>query len=188
MNDVLQAIRDRRSIRDYYDESVSKEALDCLVAAALQAPSARNSQPYHFTFVTDADMLSEFSSDARGVYMSKEGAPAKLKESTYDVLQGAKLVCFIFATGNGPFVGVDCGIAVENMALAAHSLGLGSVILGMPRDVFLSENRDKWHKKLSAPEGSVFSIAIGIGRPRSSKEAHPIRDGLVTIIKYRRYI
>ncbi len=182
MNDVLKAIRDRRSIRNYLDESVSKEDLDCLVAAALQAPSARNGQPYHFTFVTDDNMLSEFSADAHELYVSNENAPASLKDPLFDILQGAKLVCFIFATHEGVFVGVDCGIAVENIALAAHSLGLGSVILGMPREVFSSDKGEKWYKKLNAPEGSYFSIAIGIGKPRSSKEAHPIRDGLVTII------
>ena len=177
MNEVLKAIADRRSIRNYAETSVNDEQLNALIAAAEQAPSAVNRQPYHFTFVRDKALLKAFSEDFFSLM-----DPADTKGEFFDVLRGAPTVCFIFSNNNGAFVPIDCGIAVENLALAAHAMGLGSVILGMPRQLFGSELRDKWMTALHAPEGGDFMIAIGIGTPLSSKDAHPVREGLVTVI------
>ena len=82
----------------------------------------------------------------------------------------------------GVFTPIDAGIAVENLALAAHDLELGSVILGMPREAFTGDRAAYWYETLHAPAGSEFAIAIGIGHPAASKEAHPVREGLITIL------
>ncbi len=172
MYEVLKAIADRRSIRSYTDEPVNDEMLQKLIKAAEQSPSALNRQPIHFTFVRDAAILKAFSDEAR----------AHLSDPSIDILRGAKLVCFLFAEIPGVFTPVDAGIAVENLALAAHDLGLGSVILGMPRDAFTGDRAAYWYETLHAPTGSEFAIAIGIGHPAASKDAHPVRDGLVTVL------
>lgn len=182
MNEVLKAIRDRRSIRAYTNEPISGEQLKILMDAAVQSPSARNLQPYHFAFVSDSDVLSEFTRDCQKVLSRRENASAQIKDPSYDVRYHAPLVVFIFATIPGNFTLVDCGIACENLALAAHSCGLGSVILGMPRDVFHSEFAEKWYKKLCPGENGEFAIAIAIGHPAAGKDAHPVREGLITKI------
>lgn len=182
MNEVLNAIRDRRSIRAYTSEPVSCEQLEILKAAALQSPSARNLQPYHFAFVTDQEVLKEFIRDTQVALARRENAGERVKDPSYDVRYGAPLVVFIFATIPGNFTLVDCGIACENLALAAHSMGLGSVILGMPRDIFHCEFADKWYNKLCPNEKGEFAIAIAIGHPAGTKDAHPVREGLITSI------
>ena len=53
MNEVLNAIEQRRSVRGYEDRALTQEQIDALVKAALESPSARNAQPWHFSFVTD---------------------------------------------------------------------------------------------------------------------------------------
>lgn len=172
MYEVLKAIADRRSIRSYTDEPVSDEMLKKLIDAAEQAPSAMNRQPIHFTFVRDKAILKAFSDEAR----------AHLSDPSMDILRGSKLVCFLFAEIPGVFTPIDAGIAVENLALASHDLGLGSVILGMPREAFTGDRAAYWYETLHAPVGSEFAIAIGIGHPAASKEAHPVREGLITIL------
>lgn len=177
MNEVLKAIADRRSIRDYTGKAVTDDELRALMDAAAQSPSAVNRQPYHFVFVRNRALLDDFSRDFFSLM-----DPAETKGEFFNVLRGAPMVAFVFATAKGVFVPVDCGIAVENLALAAHSMGLGSVILGMPRQLFVSPLGPGWMTRLGAPEGSEFAIAIGIGTPRASKEAHPVREGLFTVI------
>ncbi len=172
MYKVLKAIAERRSIRSYTAEPVSDEMLEKLIDAAKQAPSAMNRQPIHFTFVRDAAILKAFSDEAR----------VHLSDPSKDMLHGAKLVCFLFAEIPGVFTPIDAGIAVENLALAAHDLGLGSVILGMPRAVFTGERAAHWYETLHAPAGSEFAIAIGIGHPAAGKDAHPVREGLITVL------
>ncbi len=182
MNEVLKAIEDRRSIRAYTTEPVSDEMLEKLITCVKQAPSARNMQPCHFSFVRDQALLRAFSADMRAVMNNKPNTPEHLKDQEYDVLYKAPLVAFIFSEIPNGYHSIDGGIAVQTLALAAHSMGLGSVILGMPREVFASEYAAKWFGALGAPENAGFVIAISIGHPAATKDAHPVRDNLITVL------
>ena len=175
-NEVLTAIAERRSIRSYKAEPVTDEQIAVLSRAAVEAPSAVNRQPYHFTFVRDAALLGAFSAEAiRLIQAEDPAAPAM------HILRGAPCVCFIFCDPENGWAKLDSGIAVENLALAAHAIGLGSVILGMPKKVF-DAGTDHWAERLDCPAGYTFAIAIGIGVPAAGKEAHPVREGLVSTL------
>ncbi len=176
-NEVLKAINERRSIRAYTPDRLTDEQKDILVRAALEAPSAVNRQPYHFTFVQSAETLSAFRNEA--ARLLKAQRPDMPED--FDILRGAPCVCFVFADTENTWSPIDTGIAVENMALAAHSIGLGSVILGMPRAVF-EANGDTWKPRLECPDGYEFCVAIAFGVPAGTKEAHPVREGLVSFI------
>ena len=163
-NAVLQAIADRRSNRGYAPRQLTEEELDAIMLAAVQAPSARNTQPWHFSFSDDYNRLQ--SSD-----------PGR------DILFfGAPTVVFITTPVEAPtkFSQVDCGIAVQNMALAAQSIGLGSVILGRPREVLVSEKGAHYAAAFGFPEGYTFAIAIALGEPTVTKAAHVVREGMIT--------
>jgi nitroreductase len=184
-NPVLQAIDQRRSIRSYTDEQVSKEHLDLLMSAALSSPSARNSQPWHFTVVKNRALIEKINRTA--IEQLKKGADEagliRLNQPGYTLFHGAPTVIFLSANSEGRFAIVDCGIAVQTIALAAHSLGLGSVILGMPRAAFEGPEKDALEKELGFPEGSSYQIAIAIGHPAAGKEKHPVEEGKITILE-----
>lgn len=180
-NEVIAAIHDRRSIRSYTTDAVSDEQLKILEQAAVDSPSANNRQPYKFVFVRNKALLDDFRADFREGYYAVNPA-AKEKEPNYDVTRGATCVCFIFADNANRWAPVDSGIAVENLALAAHAIGLGSVILGMPLALFESEIGAKWNEKLGCPENMSFCVAIGIGVPAGTKPAHQNREGLIAEI------
>ena len=171
MNEVLKAIAERRSIRGYEDKQISAEELNALVKVALESPSARNAQPWHFSFVQDKALI-----DA----VDKEILKNAGREGT--IFYGAPLVIFISADASNSFAGVDSGIATQNIALAAHSMGLGSVILGMPRFAFEGEKGAEFEKALKFPQGHKFQIALSVGYPTMGKDAHEIFDGKVDII------
>lgn len=178
MNEVLKAIRDRRSIRSYEPEQITDEQLQALLDAALQSPTARNTQQWHFSVVQNRALLDEFSAeDARLIGQGDN--------PDFHLFHGAPTVIFISRPENcdNRFVEVDCGIAVENIALAAQGLGLGSVILGMPMAVFCSDRGAHYAKLLGFPEGYCFSIAIAVGRPAATKEAHPIGEGKINFVR-----
>ena len=90
----------------------------------------------------------------------------------------------IFLSGNpeNRWTPVDCGIAVENIALAAESLGLGSVILGLPRGAFQGEKASALRTALQFPAGHDFVIAIALGTPTDDKPAHPVGENKITVI------
>ena len=184
MNETMRSIMERRSVRAYTDEPLTEAELNALKEAALASPSAKNSQDWHFIFVTNRDLLEAFSADFRAGMIA--AAPEKKEQfKNYDVLYHPPLLVVITLKDDpsSRFSEVDAGIAVENIALAAQGMGLGSVILGMPIDLFRSEIGPAWMQRLQFPEGHHFAIAISVGHPAMSKDAHPIGENKVTFIR-----
>ena len=173
-NPVLQAISERRSIRAYKPEQITKEQLDTLLQAANEAPSARNAQAWHFTVVQNQDLIKEVN-DECGKMMNREGV---------NVFYSAPTVIFIsYDPDAHPWAYLDCGIAVENICLAAQSIGLGSVIIGMAYQAFAGDKATYFSEKLKFPENYKFGISVCIGTPDGTKDAHPILEGRIDIIE-----
>ena len=187
-NSVLQAIADRRSVRAYAPEQITDEQLQALLDAGVQSPTANNSQHWHFSAVQDIPLLHAFNEDLRSLMIENapnEDVRARFQAVDYSVFYKAPTVIFISMPKPFPgfFAPVDAGIAVENIALAAQGMGLGSVILGFPKQVFDSEKGEEYRKAFKFPEGHDFVIAIAVGKPAMTKEAHPVKENKVTIVK-----
>ena len=172
-NQTLQAIAARYSCRKYRADKLTDEQMNLLVNAALQSPTARNEQAWHFTAVTDTALLKDISDEVAVV------------SGWYDVgyvFHDAPFVVFISTDVAHDFAGVDAGIAVENIAVAAQSLGLGSVILGLPRFAFGGLREAEFETRLKFPEGYKFAVAIAVGVPDGAGEPHEIKPGKVSYV------
>ena len=184
MISVQQAIMDRRSTRGFESTPLTDAEIQTLVDAAVQSPSAMNRQPWHFAFVKDAAILSEFDKVGRE-YLAQnasEAMKARFADPDYRLLMNAPLFVVISTDQEGAFVGVDCGIAVENLALSAMGLGLGSVIVGMPAEVFKCDKADELKAKMGIPAGNRYVIGIIIGHNTVTKEAHEVEPNRVSIV------
>ena len=183
-NIVLETIAARRSHRAYENTPVSQEHIDLMLKAFLESPSAVNKQPWHISVVRNQKLLDEMNEAIRGEVMKREASARspRFADSAFHVFYHAPLVFFLSADPAWRYSALDSGIAVQNIALAAESLGLGSVILGMPRDVFASERADEFKKALDFKEGEEFMIAIAVGHPADDKPAHPIHEGHISYI------
>jgi len=178
MNETLTTIADRYTCRDFADTPLTEEQIKALVEAALAAPSAMNLQPWHVVVVTDKTLIDDM--DAAGM-----GLLAKGNAATYERMmsRGGKLFynapCMIYIAADATVShAMDCGIMSQNIALAAHSLGLGSCICGMA-GVPLSE---EFIQKLQFHPNYEFSIAVLVGTPKTTKAPHEIDLGKVTYI------
>ena len=117
--DVFEALLTRRSIRKYTQEPVSDEDLERILRAAMSAPSAHNSRPWHFVVVRDAAQRRAIAERHPYARMAAEAPvvivvcadPGEMKESG--------------------FWQQDCAAALENILLAARGLNLGTVWCGM---------------------------------------------------------
>ena len=184
MNDVMSIISSRRSHRAYKPDAVTPEQLQTLIDAFLASPSAVNKQPWHLSVVTNQQLLDEMHAEmiANMMKAAPESRSPRLADSAFHVFYHAPLVLFLSADPAWRYSALDCGIAIQNIALAAESLGLGSVILGMPRDCFTGEKKAEFEQRLGFLPGQEFMIAISIGIPADDKEAHPIADGHITYV------
>lgn len=184
---VIEAIAARRSIRAYSSQQITSEQLDAILQAGQQAPSARNTQPWHFTAVQNEALLTRINEAFRA--QALRTIPAEdaktFADAAYNVFYHAPTVIFVAcpALDGMQYAQTDSGIAIQTMALAAHALELGSVILGMPRLAFEGPEGDDLRRTLSFPEGYDYCLSIAIGIPAMTKEAHPILPDRITILR-----
>ena len=164
MVDVLKAIEARSSTRGYTADKLSKDQLDALLRAGLQAPTAANKQEIHITVIDGADpILAEIEAEKN---KALEKAPAR--NFYYD----APVVMILSGDESFGWTPVDAGIAVENIALAAEGLGLGSLIIGCIKGALMGDRKAEFAQKLKLPEGYAYQIAIAVGGKGTGKEPH----------------
>lgn len=181
-NETLRLISARRSHRAYESTPITEEQLNAVLRAAVESPSAVNRQPWHFTVVRNQELLDEMNRAVWEQMMKRDAGKRspRFADCTFHVFYHAPTVIFISGMPDNPYTPIDGGIAVENIALAAESLGLGSVILGMPRDAFAGEKADEFRKALHFPQGWDFVIAIAIGVPADTKDAHAVKEDRIS--------
>lgn len=162
MANVLETIKTRSSIRAYSNEKLTDEQVKTLLEAGLLAPTAANTQELHFTAVlNDSDIVKEIQKDLN----PDAKVPFHYGSSHLFVISGVDAF---------PWSGVDAGIAVENMHLAAKDMGLGSVIIGVISGVLTGEKKAYYNEKLCIPEGHSYKVALVVGVPATTKEPHTI--------------
>ena len=138
--ELFDAMNTRQSCRDFLDEDVEKEIIEKIIEAGIMAPSPLNSQPWDFIVVTNNDVKEQ-------LYNGAEKCKTELVEISkwnwlgkYSVQFLKTTPVIIVVTGDKTKSGADtfqeggpvayqhaCAAAVQNMLLASHALGLGSV-------------------------------------------------------------
>jgi len=159
--DAIEAILSRRSIRKYKKETLSKELIDELLSAAMNAPSACNEQPWHFVVIQDRKVLDEVPKYHPYSIPAIREAPAAI------------VVCadLHLAAEDGAWWVQDCSAATENILIAAQAKGLGAVWLG----IYPKEDRVEGLKALLALPQDVIPLSIiSLGYP-AEKRPHENR-------------
>jgi len=152
--DAIETILTRRSIRAYTGQPIPAELVELLLKAAMQAPSAGNQQAWQFVVLTDRLRLNALA----------EVLPYGKMLTTAPL---SIVVCGDLAIEKSKGYWVqDCSAATQNILLAAHSLGLGAVWLGVyPREERVRDVR----KALGIPETVTPLCAIAVGYPAEQK-------------------
>lgn len=160
--ETIEAILSRRSIRQFTNQPVSEELVEQLLEAAMQAPSARNTQPWHFVWMDDRKLLDAVPRFHPYAQMLRQ-APLAIAVCGDTTLES-----------NIHYLNQNCSAATQNLLLAAHALGLGAVWLG----IFPREQRvDGLRQLLNLPETILPISLVALGYPAE----HPGR-----VVRFRR--
>ncbi|MFW6415321.1 MAG: nitroreductase family protein [Thermodesulfobacteriota bacterium] len=162
-NAVLKAIHERRSIRKFQDDQVHPEQVGTILDAARWAPSGLNNQPWRFLVV--------YSGDPRQKVLAENTKYGRIVEN-------AKALVIVFLDKQNMYdYTKDCqgiGACVQNMLLAAHSLGLGAVwlgeILNRESEVMQGLNLDQEKYQLMAVVALGYPAEKGHSDRRQLKE------------------
>ena len=149
-NDTLKTIHERFSCRSFLSEKIRSDDL----AAILQADQA---------------LLDEIEQESLLNFSRYIGRPSQDSTIFY------KAPCVIFipvCSGRVISADLDCGIVAQTICLAASSLQIGNVIVGMSKFAFDGNKKEYFSRKPRFPEGFEYGISIAIGYPKSFRAQH----------------
>ena len=186
MNEFLQLIKNRRSIRQFKKEQVTNEEMQAIMEAAIFAPNAMNQQKWHFSVIQNKEMLDKMVSIIRENMCNSgvEFLAARAKEASFDPFYGAPTVIYVTADAKAKFAAIDGALAAENIALAAASLNVGTNIQASPGFLFASPAGEALKKEMGIPNGYAYVCNVTAGYPDGPvPEAKPRNSEVITYIK-----
>ena len=169
MNEILELIESRRSVKAYKPDMPQKEDIDLVIKAGLEAASGRNRQGAIIVAITDKslrDRLSEANASVLGM--------------SSDPFYGAPAVLVVLADKSVNTSIYDGSLVMGNMMLAAHSLGLGSCWIHRAREVFERPEWREWLKSIgiNGEYEGVGNLILGY-RDGEYPQSKPRLDGRV---------
>ena len=183
MNEVLEAIKSRRSIRKYREEQIKDEEIDMILESAVYAPTGHNDQPWHFTVIQNKELIDEMSLESKKLmaespveWMANMGRAENLH-----LFYNAPTVIVVSGKKDAVSPLVDCCAAIQNMLIAAESLDIGSCWIGLVK--FFFEDPENV-AKFNLPENYDPYYAISFGYKGSLNNKAPERNkNVVNYIK-----
>lgn len=164
MNYAFQMLMNRRSVRSYRPDPVPKNVLERIMETVVFAPSARGAQPWHFSVVTNAEILKRISGVNRDIALASgdERLKAGAEDPNFSNFYNAPAVIFISAP-EAKHALADCANAAVYASLAAIALGLGSCYIASFRPAFESEHGPELKAVMQIPEGHqpLYAVAVG---------------------------
>jgi nitroreductase len=164
-NETLKMIKQRRSIRSYQPEQIKEEELQAVLEAGLYAPYAWETGK-HFTVIQNKEMLERLNRLAKEAMKQSESEDLRKigNSEDYHCMYHAPTLIIISGDEKAPIpVYAECAAALENMLVAAESLGLGTCWLYSVIMAFDSPQGPELLKELQIPEGykPYYSTTLG---------------------------
>ena len=180
MPELMSVVKERRSIRKYEDKEVPGELLEKVLEAVQWAPSWANTQCWEIVVVKDP-----------GIKKKLKEAIAPKNPATNAIVDAPLVLAVIgklnasgyykdkVVTKFGDWFMFDLGLAVQNLCLAAHDVGLGTVIVGL-------FDHDKAGKILNVPDGCETVVLVPLGYPAKISKA-PKRKAVAEFTHYDKF-
>ena len=157
-NETMDTILTRCSVRRYQSRQISADELETILAAGSHAPSGMNQRPARVV-----------------VIQSQAGQKALLKLAktvtgkTESPFYGAPTVLLMFAKKSALTPVEDASLAMENMMLAAHSLGLGACWIFAAKAMFHHPEGVRWKQTMGISEEEDIIGSLAVGYPEGER-------------------
>lgn len=177
--ETKKAIEERRSIRAFKEEDISKEVVEDILNCGRLAPSSKNRQPWYFVVLKDniknkvADLMIEYTKNKDESRERKKLNYPSSVNPTAKVIKQAPILVLIFREKDDNWLigdNLSIGACVENMCLRATDLGLGSLWI---RDiVYVSEDV----AKMLGHEDLELNCAVSLGVANQNPKQRPRKE------------
>lgn len=173
MNEVLQNILTRRSVRDFKAEQIKDEELDLILQAGIYAPSGMNKQSWQFTVVQNKGKIELLAKVIREVLGRDAG---------YNFYAPPTLIMLSNDKDNTNGL-ADCACALENIFLMANSLGIGSCWINQLKSICDEKEVREVLTNLDIPQNHIVWGIAAIGYPASTPKVHERKDSVIKFVK-----
>ena len=172
-NEVLKALRERRSVRNFKPEQITDEELKTVLDAGTFAPTAMGRQMPYIVAVQNPEIVAQLVRMNAAV-LSTDGNPY------YD----APTIVLVFAPRDWSNSVQDGSLVLGNMMNAAHAIGLGSCWINRERQMFDTEEGGELMRRFGLPDGLMGIGSISLGYPAAAPQpAAPRKDDYIRIVK-----
>jgi nitroreductase len=170
--DLLELMKNRRSIRKYQDKQVAKEDLEKIIEAGLYAPNAGGRQGTLIYGINNKELsekvgklnlMSFDRSKLLGGFVSKEQPSTIDDPSIKNGFYGAPTICVLFGPKNFLYSIPDAFCSAENMVLEAYNLGINSCIIARGEETFDNEIGEELLKEWGVPENYIARCFVILG-------------------------
>ncbi|MDR1536671.1 MAG: nitroreductase family protein [Clostridiales bacterium] len=190
-NEILNCINRRRSTRAFEDIPLTRSELDLILEAAIWAPSAGNNQSWQFTAVQNKEKLFILNSLVRTAlqrwipgdeYLLKQGAKQGAQREGYNFHYHSPLLLIASNRANYENGMADCALAMENVFIAAESIGLGSCYIN--HLFWLQEDPDlsSYLYELGIPREHTICSSACIGKIKRASEPRKRKPGTIKLV------
>ena len=191
-NAIMQCIRARRSVRRYTDKPVDENHIETLIEAARWAPSGGNNQTAHFAVISNTDELHSLNSLIRAAFLTwqpddnygpKLAAKKKAENEQVNFFFHAPLL--VIASNEEHYQNgmADCATALQNILLAATSLGLGSCWVNQLRWLREEETIRDFLTRFGVPRNHLVCGGAVIGHSETVPSAPARKEGTWTLTR-----
>ena len=175
MNEVMQNIFTRRSVRSYSPRQLSEQQLGGILDAATYSPTGSNSQSWHFTVVQSPDIIRQLNQAIKAAlsamevtpdtYRSLAGAIRAAKGENYSFYHNGPTIVIVSNERSYSNAMADCAAALQTIFLAAHSLGIGSCWLNALHWCESSPELRAIYTRIGVPESHIVCGGAELGYP-----------------------
>ena len=174
-NEILKALRERRSCRSYKPEQITDDELKTVLEAGTWAPTAKGLQDPWIVAVQNPELLKKLSR-MNAAFLGVDSDP----------FYGAPTYVLVF--GSDPAVWKnsvqDGSLVLGNMMNAAHAIGLGSCWINREREMFATEEGKSLMKEFGLPDGLIGIGALALGYPAAApRDPKPRKENYYRIVK-----
>lgn len=182
MNQTIDNIISRRSVKKYTNEPVPTELVEEVVKAGMYAPSGMNMQSAKIIAVTNKEMRDRMSRINLEIIMGKN---LKTSSGHSDPFYGAPVVLVVLAKKDCFTRVYDGSLVMENMMIAAQSLGLGSCWIHRAKETFETEEGKQILAELGITEEyeGIGNCILGYAAPDAQKPQSPRKEDFVVWVK-----
>lgn len=177
MTELIKLMQQRQSCRHFSDKPVEAEKIVSCINAAHLAPSACNTQPYHFYIAHAPEAVTVAAEYCKGERINKWVGEAKA--FVIITQEHAEIPAANSEARKRDYRQYDIGLATENFCLEATELGLGTCILGL-------FNEEKLKSAFRIPSHKSIALVIAVGYPADGEIRKKDRRPLEDIITYLR--